>query len=159
MTYTCVNKIIIIGSDNDLSPGWCHAIIWNKQNKTKQNKKHAPTQAHIRANTSKYYMRHYSWNLIHAFQVMLEQKQLHLEMTKLLINKHSIFFINLCYQKWFCSWNSLHVTKMLHLGDSTMNHCVKSLVAAWNLHTYHFVLRMILGICLKINGKSLDECM
>ena len=26
--YICIRKVIIIGSDNDLSPGWCQAIIW-----------------------------------------------------------------------------------------------------------------------------------
>ena len=28
VTHTCVSKIIIIVSDDDLSPGWCQAIIW-----------------------------------------------------------------------------------------------------------------------------------
>ena len=28
MTHICVMKLIIIGSDNDLSPGRCQAIIW-----------------------------------------------------------------------------------------------------------------------------------
>ena len=28
MTHICVSKIIIIGSDNGLSPGWHKAIIW-----------------------------------------------------------------------------------------------------------------------------------
>ena len=28
VTHVCVSKLIIIGSDNALSPGWCHAIIW-----------------------------------------------------------------------------------------------------------------------------------
>ena len=28
MLYICVSKIIIIGSDNGLSPGWRQAIIW-----------------------------------------------------------------------------------------------------------------------------------
>ena len=29
VTYICVSKIIIVGSDNGLSPAWHHAIIWN----------------------------------------------------------------------------------------------------------------------------------
>ena len=28
VTHICVSKLTIIGSDNDLSPGWCQAIIW-----------------------------------------------------------------------------------------------------------------------------------
>ena len=28
MTHICVSKLTIIGSDNDLSPGWRQAIIW-----------------------------------------------------------------------------------------------------------------------------------
>ena len=26
--HTCISKLIIIGSDNGLSPGWCQADIW-----------------------------------------------------------------------------------------------------------------------------------
>ena len=26
--HICISKLIIIGSDNGLSPGWCQAIIW-----------------------------------------------------------------------------------------------------------------------------------
>ena len=29
VTHICVNKLWTIGSDNDLSPGRCQAIIWN----------------------------------------------------------------------------------------------------------------------------------
>ena len=29
VTHICVRKLIIIGSDNGLSPGQCQAIIWN----------------------------------------------------------------------------------------------------------------------------------
>ena len=28
LTHICISKLTIIGSDNDLSPGWCQAIIW-----------------------------------------------------------------------------------------------------------------------------------
>ena len=28
VTHICVSNLIIIGSDNDLSPGWRQAIIW-----------------------------------------------------------------------------------------------------------------------------------
>ena len=28
MTHICVSKVIIIGSDNGLLPGWCQAVIW-----------------------------------------------------------------------------------------------------------------------------------
>ena len=28
VTVMCISKIIIISSENDLSPGWCQAIIW-----------------------------------------------------------------------------------------------------------------------------------
>ena len=28
VTYICIGKSSIIGSDNGLSPGWCQAIIW-----------------------------------------------------------------------------------------------------------------------------------
>ena len=28
MTYVCIKDLTIIGSDNDLSPGQCQAIIW-----------------------------------------------------------------------------------------------------------------------------------
>ena len=30
VTHICVGKLIIIGSDNGLSPGWHQAIIWTK---------------------------------------------------------------------------------------------------------------------------------
>ena len=29
MMHKCVSKLTIIGSDNDLLPGWCQAIIWS----------------------------------------------------------------------------------------------------------------------------------
>ena len=28
VTHICISRLIIIGSDNGLSPGWCQAIIW-----------------------------------------------------------------------------------------------------------------------------------